>query len=281
VGSGPGGFEVPPFDRHQIALLEEAAATAGGVLRVHVLARLSVALSLTADATRRVALSDEAIALARDVGDHSSLGYALASRCDVIAGPEHAEERLAAGREILACAREAGDSRLELLARRLRIVALLERGDIDDVDDELAAYEACAEPLGQVVYSWYMPLWRAMRAAMEGCLDTSERLRAEAASLGEIAHSENAAMLVPSQAAMLACELHDPKQAVGFFSGRPTGGPTTRSWPAPRSPTRSPSAATPPGRRPSSTASTSTTTNATRSDRNGCPCSSCSLTLSR
>ena len=216
IGSGPGGFEVPAFDHEQIALLEEAASVAKGAQRAQVLARLSVALSLDVDVHRRASLCQEAIAAARDADDPLALGYALASWCDVIAGPADVEPRLEAVAEILACASKANDTRLELLGRRLRVVALLETGAIAEVDDHIAAFAARADRLGQVVYSWYVPLWRAMRATMEGRLEDADRSRRAAARLGEAAHSENAAMLTGSQQAMLRCELGDPA-AVAFF----------------------------------------------------------------
>jgi tetratricopeptide (TPR) repeat protein len=225
VGSGPGGFEVPPFDGEQIRLLEDAATDATGALRAHVLARLSVALSLDAPTQRRACLSEEAVALARGADDPLALGYALASWCDVVSGPADVERRLIAATEILACASNACDTRLELLARRLRVVALLEAGHIDDLDGEIAAFADRADRLGQVVYSWYVPLWRAMRAAMEGRIDVAERFRGEAARLGEIAHSENAAMLTGSLRAMLLCEIGEPVEALAFFDD------LTMRWP--------------------------------------------------
>ena len=215
VGSGPGGFEVPTLDRGQIALLEEAASLTTGKQRAQVIARLSVALSLGADADRRARLSEEAIEAARQAGDAVSLGYALASQCDVMAGPADVERRLAATAEILECATAARDTRLELLGRRLRIVALLEAGVITEVDDHISAYEDRSDRLSQVVYSWYVPLWRAMRAVMEGRLDDAARLRREAVRLGEAGHSNNAAMLTGSQESMIRCELGEG--AVDFY----------------------------------------------------------------
>jgi tetratricopeptide (TPR) repeat protein len=207
VGSGPGGFEVPTLDRAQIALLEEAASQATGTQRAQVIARLSVALSLDADADRRARLSEEAIVAARGADDPVTLGYALASQCDVIAGPAHVDRRLAATAEILACAAAARDTRLELLGRRLRIVALLEAGDLNGVDEQITAYADRSDRLSQVVYSWFVPLWRAMRAVMEGRLEDANRLRREAIRLGEAGHSNNATMLTGSQEAMVRCEL--------------------------------------------------------------------------
>ena len=216
VGSGPGGFEVPAFDHEQIALLEEAAAVADGSLRAQLLARLSVALSLDADARRRASLCDEAIAAARHADDTLGLGYALAAWCDVIAGPADVERRLDAIEEILDCASRVNDTRLELLGRRLNVVALLEAGAIAKVDEQIAAFANRADRLGQVVYSWYVPLWRALRATMEGRFEDAYRFGREAVRLGAAAHSENAAMLTGSQQAMLRCELGDPT-AVAFF----------------------------------------------------------------
>jgi hypothetical protein len=217
VGSGPGGFEVPAFDHVQIALLEEAASVAKGTQRAHVLARLSVALSLDSDGGRRARLSEDAVATARDAGDSLALGYALASWCDVIAGPEDVERRLDATTEILLCATATSDTRLELLGRRLRLVAALETGAILDVDQEITAFADRAARLGQVVYSWYVPLWRAMRAAMEGRLEAADGSRREAARLGAMAHSDNAAMLTASQHAMLLCEIEAPREALAFL----------------------------------------------------------------
>lgn len=219
VGSGPGGFEIPPFDDHQIALLEEAAAgTAAGPLRSLVLARLSVAHALDADATpERASLSAEAITLARDTGEPAALGYALASWCDVVAGPDFVTDRLLAADEILRCAVSARDIRLELLGRRLRLVSLLEAGRIDEFDAEVAAFASSAERVGQPVYSWYVPLWQAMRAAMDGHFDAAERLRVTASAIGATANSENALMLVASQRALLQCETRDSEEAVAFF----------------------------------------------------------------
>ena len=216
VGSGPGGFEVPAFDHDQIELLEEASSIAEGSVRAQLLARLSVALSLDADAHRRARLCDEAIAGARAADDALALGYALAAWCDVFAGPGDVERRLAAIKEILDCASTANDTRLELLGRRLKVVALLESGAIAKVDDEVASYANRADKLGQVVYSWYVPLWRALRATMDGRFDDADRFRREAVRLGEAGHSENAAMLTGSQRAMSRCELGDPT-AVAFF----------------------------------------------------------------
>ena len=80
LGSGFGGFEVRQLDPTQVELLEEALEAHDGRpsrFRARVLPRLSVALSFHNLETRRRALSEQAVAMAREVADPTTLGYAL------------------------------------------------------------------------------------------------------------------------------------------------------------------------------------------------------------
>jgi tetratricopeptide (TPR) repeat protein len=202
LGAGHGGFEVPLNDHVQISLLEETLATLGpdpSALRARLLARLSVALSFAEGEVRRRGLSEEAIATARAVGDDSALGYALAVHCDVIAGPEWSEERRDEAAEVVRLARLLGDRELELLGRRLRLVALLELGDMPSADEEVSRFERVADSLRQPLYRWYVPLWHGMRALMRGDLAEAIRLNAEAEHAGRLAHSQNAVLLTLTQ----------------------------------------------------------------------------------
>jgi hypothetical protein len=197
-GSGQGGIEVATFDAGQIALLREALDALGTrdpALRAWLLARLSVALSIEGTEKERQGLTDEAVAAARAAGDDLALAYALAAHCDVIAGPEHSERRLAESTEIVALTRAAGDARGELLGRRLRVLAFAELGRFADVDVEIETYARLATAIRQPLYHWYAPLWRGMRALMEGRLGDSARLCGEAETIGVAAHSDNATML--------------------------------------------------------------------------------------
>ena len=118
----------------------------------------------------------------------------------MIAGPADVERRLDAAAEILACASAASDTPLELLGRRLRVVALLEAGAVAEVDEEIAAFAARSRSArtGRVL---------VVRAALAGHArdhgGTHRRRRRPAATrpmrLGSIAHSDNAAMLTGSQ----------------------------------------------------------------------------------
>ena len=202
LGAGLGGFEVQLLDPLQIDLLEEALAALGpdpSAMRAWVLARLSVALSLVADEQRRQALSEEAVSVARAVGDQRALGYALAARCDANSGPDGSEDRVTAAAEIVGLAEVTGDRQLELLGWRLQVVALLEIGDIGAVDRALERFALVAERLRQPLYRWYVPLWRGMRALMRGEWSAAAQYGADAEVTGTQAASGNAVALTFTQ----------------------------------------------------------------------------------
>jgi tetratricopeptide (TPR) repeat protein len=159
----------------------------------------SIALSLVADEARRRSLGAEAVAVARAVGDARALGYALAAACDADAGPDGCDRRNAAAVDVVRLGAETRDRQLELLGLRLRIVALLEIGDIGAADPAMERYALITERLRQPLYRWYVPLWRGMRALMRGDLDEAARQCAEAEQLGDQAASGNAVALTFTQ----------------------------------------------------------------------------------
>jgi tetratricopeptide (TPR) repeat protein len=219
VGGG-GGFEVALGDREQIDLLEDARRRLGperSALLAQVMARLSIALSLSGADDRRLELSEEAVALARSVDESGALAYALAAHCDAIAGPGDTERRLAEASEIVDLALSRGDRSTELLGRRLRLVALLELGRIAAADAEIEAYARLARVVRQPLYGWYVPLWRAMRALMRADFDACARLLDEAAALGAQAHSDNATMLTESLRWYLLRETGDTEGPIAIL----------------------------------------------------------------
>jgi tetratricopeptide (TPR) repeat protein len=199
LGLAGTGFEVALFDDRQIALLDEALDGLGDdepALRSRVSARLSVALSLSGQEERRIALSESAVRLALGAADSPALAYALAARCDAHAGPADVARRAADAAEIVRIAQQRGDHGTELLGRRLRLMAALEQGDVNAVDAEVHAFAQAADWLRQPQYQWYVPLWRAMRAAMRGALADQQALSLEAEELGRAAGSVNTDILL-------------------------------------------------------------------------------------
>lgn len=219
LGAGPAGFEVGMLDQRQIDLLERARTHDAPVaLRAMVTARLSIALTFVGSVRRRVELADEAVVLARRSGDDVALAAALAASCDAVAGPDHCARRLRSASAIVAIAERLHDPVLLMLGRRLRLVALLETGELGAADDEIAAYRAVAVAVAHPLYLWYVPLWRGMRALADHRFDECRAALSEAAELGARAGSANAAILVDTQRWALAAESGDRTALAELFA---------------------------------------------------------------
>jgi tetratricopeptide (TPR) repeat protein len=199
MGTGLGGFEVPLHDELQAQLLEEALTSLperDGGLRAAVMGRLSLAYSGSDREAERVELARSAVEMAGRVRDPCVESGALAAFCDTIAGPGHVDERFAAASRMLTVAERGHDSPCQLLARRLRVVALMERGDWPAVDAEIEAFARTSERLMLPLYAWYVPLWRGARALMSGDVGVAARYADEAEEIGRRAGSANAGLMV-------------------------------------------------------------------------------------
>lgn len=199
MGTGVGGFEVQLYDEYQVVLLEEALEGLGGedlALRAALLARLSLATAGLRPVEERVKLARQATELARRAGDARVELAALAAWCDAEAGPDFVDARLERSREMIAAAERSGDPTMMLLARRLTVVALAERGDFGAVDAEVAAYARTAERLRLPLYVWPVPVWKGMRALMAGDITAARRFADEAADLAGRSDSTNAKLMV-------------------------------------------------------------------------------------
>ena len=201
VGADVSGFEVRLMDRRQLPLLAEALDGLAGrdpALESRLLARRAVAGTGDAPDAQRRTWAERAVSLARQAGDPRVLAYALSAWCDVHAGPSHTAERLAAADEMLSVSRKANDPEGALLARRFRVVALLEAAD-PAVHAEIDAFAREAEALGLPLYTWYVSLWRGMQALARGELDQALARLEDTRRIGAEAGSDNADVLASTQ----------------------------------------------------------------------------------
>jgi eukaryotic-like serine/threonine-protein kinase len=162
-----------------IRRLEQALAVlpeGDSPLRAQVLARLATELYPTEQADRRAALGEEAVAMARRLGDPQALLVALHGRHWATLSPDHIDLRLANAAEMLDVAARVGDEEMAFLARHARLHGFLELGDVGGVDAELAAMARIADRIRQPFYRWHIASMRAMRALLDGRLDEAERL---------------------------------------------------------------------------------------------------------
>lgn len=168
-----------------VALLEaaEAALPATAVAeRSRVLAALGRALVYGGDPEGAV-VCRRAVALAEDAAEPRGLAEALLALRAAQQGPEHLEARLRTGARIAEAAAATPDLELQLEASRLRLLDLLEAGEMEQADEVQARATALTEELGRPLYFWYPPMWRSMRALLASDLtraaDLVDAFRAE------------------------------------------------------------------------------------------------------
>jgi DNA-binding SARP family transcriptional activator/tetratricopeptide (TPR) repeat protein len=182
-------------DEGRVALLEEALAGLGdenGGLRARLLARLALELYYSGDPERRLALSEEAVELARQLGDPRTLATCLDARHYALWRPETVDERLEVAAELRRVAEETGDPELELEGAGWTVVDLLELGDVQGADVQIAAATKLAEALQRPIWLWWSSLLRCARAQLAGDFDEAERLADATLAIGRHGQTENA-----------------------------------------------------------------------------------------
>ena len=176
-------------DPHLVPLLEEALVGLGerdSRLKVRVMSRLAGALRDEFDRGRRDRLSEEAVDMARRLGDPETLAYALDGRCFAIFWPENPEQRRALAEEWMAVAERCGDRERAQHARFVGHIGVpLELGDLTTVRGELESLGRLTEELRQPAQLWIMIVTRATVALFEGRFDEAEALIEESLRIGE------------------------------------------------------------------------------------------------
>jgi hypothetical protein len=179
-----------------VGLLEEALAAlppGESSLRAHLLAHLALEMwSANEPVDRRVAVSQQAIELARRLGDSEALVTALHARHWALTTPGMALERLAHTEEMLRVAKETVNPEIEFLAHNARFHCFLELCDRRGMDAETQAMREIADRLRQPFYRWHTVSLRTLRATLDGRFLEAERLAEEALELGRLRQSEYA-----------------------------------------------------------------------------------------
>jgi AAA ATPase domain len=192
-----GGFllyERFPLGSAGTGLLEEALAAlppGDSALRSHLLAHLALEMwSGFEPVERRVAISEEAIAMARRLGDAEALLTGLHSRHWALTGPGRAHERLAHTAEMLLVAKESLKPETEFLAHDARLHCYLELCDRWGTETEIQAMTAITEQIRQPFHRWHTVRLRTLGATLDGRFADAERLAQEALELARLLQSE-------------------------------------------------------------------------------------------
>ena len=128
------------------------------------------------------AMGEEAVAMARRLGDAGVLSTALLARHLVVVGPDSTVPRLALADEAVALVAQ-GATMNEQLARGARVHCLLELGEIAEAKAEIERMARAADRTKEPVGQWQVLLRRATVALLEGRFDDGARIATEALAI--------------------------------------------------------------------------------------------------
>ena len=199
LGADTAEFWIFSRDHQAMGLLETALVALGeeeSVDRCRVLSRLGRAL-FGSMSERARKLLDEAVNLARRVGDPQALWDALVCADATTAGyPWSASqfpERRRALDEMLAVAEEIGDPELIAEAEGRRLPVFLEMADLDAFESSLAHKHEVEEEHELTGFAGILRSTRAMEAILHGDFAEAERLAASALDMPGGVHTDVAA----------------------------------------------------------------------------------------
>ena len=197
-------------DAERVGTLEDALDAlhpGDSAQRACLLAKLAVERVYSGDhaAVRRI--SDEAVAMARRVGDLPTLARVLAPRYNTIRGdPGTLPERLDNTAELLDVAERLPDPSLRVEALGWRAVCLMEAADPEAAATCFDAFDRLAAELRQPTMLWYSAYLRASREIWAGRFDEADATAHAAFELGQAAGQPDAEMFLSAQRLQLAYE---------------------------------------------------------------------------
>lgn len=205
-----GGVVTPGVaDEQVIALLTEALAAleeAESMLRARLLSRLAMEYRYSPHLEQREVLSHKAVEIARGLNDRATLVFVLNARHYAILGPDTLEQRTAVSIELALLAEETEDRDLALQSLPWRLADLLDLGHVQAADETIEKAARLAKELRQPLYLWYIDVFRALRALMQGQFAEGERLANAAHALGQRVQPDGADVYFGAQLFMARWE---------------------------------------------------------------------------
>jgi class 3 adenylate cyclase len=159
-------------------LIEEALEKldpGDSALRARLLVRLSVATYFSRP-DEREKYAREALEMARRIDEPDTLAAVLEHAHFTLASPANTEERLEIASELIEAAERAGDGEYAIEGHGMRLIDLLEMGDIEGVDREMPVYSRGAQTLREPNFLRFATIRHAMRLLLAGRFDEVEPL---------------------------------------------------------------------------------------------------------
>jgi len=164
-------------DVELVAALEGAAEAlpTQDARRADILAELAAEIASTSPLERRRALADEALTLARAADDPGLLCRVLVQHAFAIWVAHTIDERVANLEEARQLADRVADPALQFLTAS-RSCNVIEAGDLDGFDVQVARMRELHAVLGQPIMEWTLLFTEVPRAMLEGRFSEAERL---------------------------------------------------------------------------------------------------------
>jgi class 3 adenylate cyclase len=174
-------------DAERVEALERALAGVGEAdrpERARLLKQLSVELSYSGDYGRCRALDDEAVRIARRLGDPATLLHVLIRGQAGCWGPDTLDQRLAASREAVLLAEQVDDPAAACWAYTDLAAAAYGTANLAEADAAARRRDELAEQSGQPVHRWRTRVMQSARVLLGGDSAAAEALAAEALQIG-------------------------------------------------------------------------------------------------
>jgi tetratricopeptide (TPR) repeat protein len=155
------------------------------VLRACLLAHLARARWDAAPVDELLTLLDEAVAMARRLGEPRALLETLRTRLSLDRSPERTSERIALIDEMVALARRIDDKQMLMELLAFRIYDSVAIGDCDSWDRDLNLHETLAEEIEEPFWRYNVHAMRTAQALNSGRLEEAEGFAMRALETGQ------------------------------------------------------------------------------------------------
>jgi tetratricopeptide (TPR) repeat protein len=170
------------------------------------------------------------MAMARRLGDDSTLVYTLSAWHWALWGADNVEERLTVTSEMIQLAEKGRNNTLALIGHTWRSLAWLELGNREKSDADIAIAFALAEKLRQPFYYWWAVGQQTLRALLEGRLEEAERCIFQQLQLGQHVQAPDALQAFGVQTAILRNEQDRLQEMEAAFKEFVEQYPTVPAW---------------------------------------------------
>jgi len=216
-------------DDERVRCLQDALEVydpAPSAVRARLLAHLAVELTFSGDWELRLRHSDEAVAMAREVGDPGTLAVVLSQRVTALTHASTVEDRVASAEEATRIAHQLEDPLLIYYSETHRGNSALEAGDLAGADLHMERQHRLAARLRQPILSWYALVTRAKRELVAGSLAEADRLALAGFEAGQEAGQPDAFHLFAAQLFVIRMHqgrLDELPEAIGTAAPRRAG----------------------------------------------------------